>query len=64
VFAGDALPHWLVHFGVASPEAVDAAAAAVPAAGGEVLEAPADTRAGRRAVLADPSGARFAVISR
>jgi hypothetical protein len=64
VFAGDALPHWLVHFGVASAEAVDAAAAAVPAAGGEVLEVPADTRAGRRAVLADPSGARFAVISR
>jgi predicted enzyme related to lactoylglutathione lyase len=64
VFAGHALPHWLVHFGLGTTEAVDAAAAAVPAAGGEVLEAPVDTPQGRRAVLADPSGARFAVISR
>jgi predicted enzyme related to lactoylglutathione lyase len=61
VFAGDALPHWLVHFAV---DSVDAVAAAVPAAGGEVIEAAADTPAGRRAVLADPSGARFAVLSR
>ncbi|MDT7745600.1 MAG: uncharacterized protein QOE59_4678, partial [Actinomycetota bacterium] len=57
VFAGDALPHWLVHFAVDSVDAV-------AAAGGEVIEAAADTPAGRRAVLADPSGARFAVLSR
>ena len=61
VFAGDALPHWLVHFGV---EDVDAATAAAGAAGGTVVEAPADVTSGRRAVLADPSGARFAVITR
>lgn len=59
VFAGDALPHWLVHFAVAD---VDAAAEAAPTAGGVVLAAPADTPWGRRAVLADPSGARFAVL--
>ncbi len=61
VFAGDALPHWLVHFAV---DDVDAVAAAVPATGGEVLVGPDDGLFGRRAVLADPSGARFAVISR
>jgi predicted enzyme related to lactoylglutathione lyase len=61
VFAGDALPHWLVHFGV---EDVDAAASATGTAGGTVVEGPADVASGRRAVLADPSGARFAVITR
>ncbi|NMO90845.1 VOC family protein [Actinomycetospora sp. TBRC 11914] len=61
VFAGDALPHWLVHFGV--PD-VEAAAAAVGNAGGEVLEVPTTGAFGRRAVLADPSGARFAVLER
>jgi predicted enzyme related to lactoylglutathione lyase len=61
VFAGDALPHWLVHFAVAD---ADAAARAAQAAGGLVVGAPAPHRAGRRAVLADPSGARFAVLSR
>ena len=61
VFAGDALPHWLVHFAVAD---VDAAAAAATAAGGLVVGEPGPHRAGRRAVLADPSGARFAVLGR
>jgi uncharacterized protein len=61
VFAGDALPHWLVHFGV---DDVDGAVASASAAGGEVLEPPADSSFGRRAVLADPSGARFAVLAR
>jgi uncharacterized protein len=61
VFAGDALPHWLVHFGVAD---VDAAVACAEAAGGTVVVPPEDGAFGRRAVLADPSGARFAVIAR
>jgi hypothetical protein len=61
VFAGDALPHWLVHFGV---DDVDAVAAAAEDAGGTVVEAPTEATSGRRAVLADPSGARFAVITR
>ena len=52
-FAGDALPHWLVHFGVAD---VDATIGAARDAGG-ALVAP---RPGG-AVLADPAGARFAV---
>lgn len=51
--AGDALPHWLVHFGVAD---VDGAVEAARSAGG-TLVAP---RPGG-AVLADPSGAPFAV---
>ncbi len=53
--AGDARPHWLVHFPVA---AVAAAAAAARAAGGLVVGKDA-----RRAVLEDPTGARFAVVS-
>jgi uncharacterized protein len=61
VFAGDALPHWLVHFAV---DDVDRAVAAARTAGGEVLLGPEDAAGGRRAVLADPSGARFAVIGR
>lgn len=61
VFAGDALPHWLVHFDV--PDLDTAVGAAAPA-GGLVVEGPCDRPAGRRAVLEDPSGARFAVITR
>lgn len=53
-FAGDALPHWLVCFPVADP---DAAAAAAEAAGGLVVG-----KDGERAVLEDPTGARFAVL--
>ncbi|WP_433799753.1 VOC family protein [Actinomycetospora sp. CA-084318] len=55
-FAGDALPHWLVHFPVAD---VDAAGAAAEAAGGVVVGKDA-----QRAVLEDPTGARFAVVRR
>ena len=51
--AGDALPHWLVHFAVGD---VDVAAAAAEAAGGVVVGKDA-----RHAVLEDPAGARFAV---
>ncbi|MDL5160301.1 VOC family protein [Actinomycetospora termitidis] len=56
VFAGDALPHWLAHFPVAD---VDAAAAATEAAGGSVVG-----KEDGKAVLEDPTGARFAVTAR
>ncbi|WP_018333967.1 VOC family protein [Actinomycetospora chiangmaiensis] len=59
-FAGDALPHWLVHFAVAD---VDAAAAAAQDAGGLVVGKVVGKEE-RRAVLEDPTGARFAVVSR
>lgn len=62
VFAGDALPHWLIHFPVADGAAVDHAAEAAPGAGGEVVGTPEEHPQGRRAVLLDPTGARFAVI--
>lgn len=55
-FAGDELPHWLVHFGVTDP---DAAVEAALGAGGAVVR-----RAGTGAVLTDPAGARFGVTAR
>ncbi|HEY2194244.1 MAG TPA: hypothetical protein VGH76_18355 [Actinomycetospora sp.] len=57
VGAGDALPHWLVHFAV---DDLDGAVAAVPTVGGEVLLGP-DEAAGR---ARGPVGGAFAVISR
>lgn len=59
-FAGDALPHWSVHFAVAD---VDAAADAAGRSGGTVVTAPHDDAGGRRALLEDPTGARFGVMS-
>lgn len=50
---------WSVHFAVAD---CDATAAHAVELGGTVTVAPADVPAGRRAVLADPGGGRFAVI--
>ncbi|MFC6598370.1 VOC family protein [Kitasatospora paranensis] len=66
-FGGAAGPHpglgagWLVHFAVAD---TDAAVAATTAGGGTVV-LPAETipTVGRLAVLADPFGAQFAVIT-
>ncbi|MEO3814512.1 VOC family protein [Sphaerisporangium sp. B11E5] len=52
--------HWLVHFGVADCD--DAADLGVRC-GGRVLREPRDLPSGRRAVLADPFGARFAVLA-
>ena len=57
--AGDALPHWLVHFAV--PDAA-AALDAARAAGGAVVEEVTEGPWGRRAVLTDPGGARFGVV--
>lgn len=52
--------HWLVCFGVAD---TDAAVTAAQAAGGSVLAPAKDTPFGRLAVLADPDGAAFTVLS-
>jgi predicted enzyme related to lactoylglutathione lyase len=52
--------HWLVHFGVGDcDKAVDLGVRC----GGRVLREPRDLPSGRRAVLADPFGARFAVLA-
>lgn len=51
---------WTVLFRVAD---VDATVSAVDGAGGEILEAPFDLPAARLAIVADPTGAIFGVIS-
>ena len=58
-FAGDQLPHWLVHFPV---DDADAAVAAARRSGGGVADPVTEGPRGRRAVLVDPSGVRFAVL--
>ena len=58
-FAGDALPHWLLYFPVDDAEA---AVAAARRTGGTVAEPVSDGPRGRRAILTDPEGARFAVL--
>lgn len=61
VAQGDWHPHWLVYFDVAD---VDVVAAKVQALGGRVLHGPADCEeTGRYALLADPEGATFAVVT-
>ena len=52
--------HWLPYFGVAD---TDAALAAATERGGRSLMDPQDTPWGRLAILADPGGAVFAVMS-
>jgi uncharacterized protein len=52
---------WLVYFEVAD---TDAAVRTAVEHGGTVIEKPEDSPFGRRAVLADPAGAGFAVITR
>jgi uncharacterized protein len=52
--------NWLVYFAV---EDADASVARVGELGGSVAFGPIDSPAGRLAVVADPSGAAFAVIS-
>ncbi len=52
-------PHWLVYFQV--PD-TDAAVAKIRELGGTVSLEPQDTSYGRMAFVADPAGARFAVI--
>jgi predicted enzyme related to lactoylglutathione lyase len=57
---GDQAPHWHVWFGTADPDATAAKAAALGAA---VLVPPTDSPAGRFALLRDPTGAVFSVIT-
>ena len=58
---GDIPPHWLVYFGAND---CDAVASKVKELGGEVLVPPRDIPStGRFAVLQDPQGAAFAIIS-
>lgn len=52
-------PHWLPYFATGS---TDQTVAQAVTAGGEILGEPLETDFGRMAVLADPEGARFAVI--
>jgi predicted enzyme related to lactoylglutathione lyase len=56
----DAEPHWIPYFWV---EDCDATAARTAELGGRVLLAPTDIQPGRYSVLADPAGARLAVIA-
>ncbi|GAA1565948.1 VOC family protein [Kribbella sancticallisti] len=52
-------PHWLPYFATGS---TDGTVSQVTGAGGELVSNPLETDFGRMAVLADPEGARFAVI--
>jgi predicted enzyme related to lactoylglutathione lyase len=56
----DVPPHWMVYFAV---EDVDASAAQAQELGGKVAVPPTDTPAGRFAVLNDPHGAVFSIIT-
>lgn len=54
-------PHWMVYFAAAD---TDRAVERVQAAGGQVQHGPFDSPHGRIAVVVDPNGAVFTVISR
>ncbi|WP_034273347.1 VOC family protein [Haloechinothrix halophila] len=54
-------PHWLIYVTADPRVGTDAITARVESLGGAVILAPFDTGFGRAAVLADPSGARFAI---
>lgn len=54
--------HWMIYLKVNSREGTDATSAHAQAAGGSVVIPPFDTSFGRTAVLADPTGATFAII--
>ena len=56
----EAQPAWMVYFTV--PD-TDAAVETTKAAGGHLLNGPADISVGRLAILADPHGAAFAVMA-
>ncbi|MER6978629.1 VOC family protein, partial [Streptomyces carpinensis] len=53
-------PHWMTYFEVAD---TDDAAGRVAGLGGQVLSPARDTVHGRVAMVADPEGARFALVS-
>src|SRR5439155_8116533 len=55
-----ASPHWMTYFLV---DDVDDAVATAQGAGGTTAQPPADTPFGRIAVLVDPAGAMFSVMS-
>ncbi|WP_277676400.1 VOC family protein [Saccharopolyspora rectivirgula] len=55
-------PHWQLYFQVNPEQDTDTAAAKARELGGQVVQEPADTPHGRTALLADNSGAAFAVI--
>ncbi len=57
-------PHWLIYFAADPHRGTDSLAARAAALGGTVILPPFDTGYGRAAVLADPSGARFAITDR
>ncbi len=59
-FPAEVPPHWEVYFAVTD---ADAAAAAVTAAGGQVIRPPWDTPYGRMAVVSDDQGAVFSLIA-
>lgn len=52
-------PHWLPYF---ATDCTDATVRQVTGGGGQLVGTPLETDFGRMAVLADPEGARFAVI--
>lgn len=54
-------PHWLASISVQS---VEDATRHAEQLGGRTLVAPTETSAGRFSLIADPQGARFAVIAR
>jgi predicted enzyme related to lactoylglutathione lyase len=56
----DLQPYWDVYFRVAD---ADAAAAAVPRLGGQIVLPPTDIELGRLSVFLDPAGAIFSVIA-
>jgi predicted enzyme related to lactoylglutathione lyase len=58
-FPADTPPHWLPYFATGS---TDDTVSQVTGGGGELVGKPLETDFGRMAVLADPEGARFAVI--
>ncbi|MBP2478680.1 putative enzyme related to lactoylglutathione lyase [Crossiella equi] len=58
--AANGLPHWMAYFAVRD---CDTSAAIAEQLGGQVRVAPMDTVLGRAAVLADPHGAEFTIIT-
>jgi predicted enzyme related to lactoylglutathione lyase len=56
---GEIPPHWQVYFAVAD---IDAVAKRVPELGGQILSGVDESPVGRFAIIAEPTGAMFAVI--
>ncbi|MEU2770975.1 VOC family protein [Streptomyces diastaticus] len=56
----DATAHWLTYFAV---DDIDSTVDALVKRGGTLLAAPSDTYLGRKAVVTDPNGASFALLT-